>query len=89
MSKVQAIQTGVPDLPTEYTAQQQMVHGLRLLIAEDAEVGVLESVSESSVRRPASAMHNQPEEEADLGGADVFQICLAPSGLEHPRNIAP
>jgi hypothetical protein len=57
----------VPNLPREGAGDEQMMHCLRLLVAQDAPGIVLQALALKSIGSPAPVLVGQPEEEFDEG----------------------
>ena len=66
-----------------------MVHRFGALVIEDACIRILQTMAEPSIRRPASAVHDQPKEEFNLRWRRCFPYVLSSKGDDDPINIAP
>ena len=70
------VQGGVPGLLRERAGQEQVLDGLRLLIAEEASGVVLQAATGQPFCYPAPVLAGQPMEESDSGWRPAFPCQL-------------
>ena len=73
----------MPGLPGEWAGEDEVVHGLGGLVAEEASCGVLQAAAGEAVGSPTSVQAGEPVEESDARGCPVLRgelPCVAACG---------
>ena len=64
----------MPNLPGEGAGDDNMLHGLSVLVAKSTSVVVGETVASQSIGSPAAVKVGQPGEHLNAQGAQHFQV---------------
>ena len=79
----------IPDLTAETTTNQDMVHGLNLLVTQDISRRILKAMPKSPLCCPAMSVHHQPEEETNLRWSQCLPDVLGPKRSREPNKHYP
>ena len=77
------VQDDVPSLLSKWTRQEQVLDGLRVLVAKEAPRVVLQAAAGEAVGSPASVQAGEPVEEADARRRPILPgelPCIAAQG---------
>ena len=78
----------VPDLRGEGASEDEVVHGLEVLVAEGASSGVLQPTASKAVYSPASVEAGKPVEEADARQRPFFHVSFQAAHVVDPAKVA-
>ena len=73
-----------PNLTGERAAEQKVVAGLLVLVAQPAGGIRLKAMTETAFSRPQPAQEGQPKKELHFEGGQAFQMSLWPESEEDP-----